>query len=52
MLRVMIHNPYTQYTVHMWGAVYWLINFPLVCCLFFFTPTLPPPIPLEPPSPI
>jgi hypothetical protein len=24
----------------MWGAVYWLINFPLVCCLFFLTPTL------------
>ena len=33
-------NPYTQYKVHMWGAVYWLINFPLICCLFFFTPTL------------
>ena len=24
----------------MWGAIYWLINFPLVCCLFFLTPTL------------
>ena len=24
----------------MWGAIYWLINFPLICCLFFFTPTL------------
>ena len=33
-------NPHTQYKVHMWGAVYWLINFPLICCLFFFTPTL------------
>src|SRR5580698_4113389 len=33
-------NPYTQYKVHMWGAIYWLINFPLVCCLFFLTPTL------------
>ena len=33
-------NPYTQYKVHMWGAIYWLINFPLICCLFFFTPTL------------
>ena len=21
-------NPYTQYKVHMWGAIYWLINFP------------------------
>ena len=33
-------NPYTQYRVHMWGAIYWLINFPLICCLFFFTPAL------------
>jgi hypothetical protein len=33
-------RPYTQYKVHMWGAIYWLINFPLICCLFFFTPTL------------
>ena len=33
-------NPYTQYKVHMWGAIYWLINFPLICCLFFLTPTL------------
>jgi hypothetical protein len=33
-------SPYTQYQVHMWGAIYWLINFPLICCLFFFTPTL------------
>jgi hypothetical protein len=24
----------------MWGAIYWLINFPLICCLFFFTPAL------------
>jgi hypothetical protein len=33
-------NPCTQYKVHKWGAIYWLINFPLICCLFFFTPTL------------
>ena len=33
-------NPYTCDMVHMWGAIYWLINFPLICCLFFFTPTL------------
>jgi len=33
-------NPHTQYKVHMWGAIYWLINFPLICCLFFFTPGL------------
>ncbi len=24
----------------MWGAIYWLINFPLICCLFFFPPAL------------
>ena len=24
----------------MWGAIYLLINFPLICALFFFTPTL------------
>jgi hypothetical protein len=24
----------------MWGAIYWLINFPLICCLFFLTPVL------------
>jgi hypothetical protein len=33
-------NPYTQYKVHMWGAIYWLINFPLIICLFFFAPGL------------
>ena len=33
-------NPYTQYKVHMWGAIYWLINFPLIVCLFFFAPGL------------
>ena len=33
-------NPYTQYKVHKWGAIYWLINFPLICGLFFFTPGL------------
>jgi hypothetical protein len=33
-------NPHTQYKVHMWGAIYWLINFPLICCLFFFAPAL------------
>jgi hypothetical protein len=39
-LKDLSTNPYTQYKVHMWGAIYWLINFPLICCLFFFTPTL------------
>jgi hypothetical protein len=33
-------NPYTQYQVHKWGSIYWLINFPLICALFFFAPTL------------
>ena len=33
-------NPHTQFKVHKWLATYWLINFPLICCLFFFTPTL------------
>ena len=40
LLKDLSTNPYTQYKVHMWGAIYWLINFPLICCLFFFTPTL------------
>jgi hypothetical protein len=39
-LKDLSTNPYTQYKVHMWGAIYWLVNFPLICCLFFFTPTL------------
>jgi hypothetical protein len=33
-------NPRTQYKVHLYGVVYWLINFPLIVCLFFFEPTL------------
>jgi hypothetical protein len=33
-------NPHTQYKVHLWGAVYWLINFPLVTWLFFDEPRL------------
>lgn len=33
-------NPKTQYKVHLYGAVYWLINFPLVAALFFGAPTL------------
>lgn len=33
-------NPHTQYKVHLYGAVYWLINFPLVAALFFLEPTL------------
>lgn len=33
-------NPKTQYKVHLYGAVYWIINFPLVTALFFFEPGL------------
>ena len=39
-LKDLSTNPYTQYKVHKWGAIYWLINFPLICALFFFTPGL------------
>jgi hypothetical protein len=40
LLKDLSTNPYTQYKVHMWGAIYWLINFPLICFLFFFAPAL------------
>lgn len=33
-------DPHVQYRVHLYGAVYWLANFPLVTCLFFFAPSL------------
>ena len=33
-------NPRTQYKVHLYGAVYWLVNFPLITLLFFFEPAL------------
>jgi hypothetical protein len=33
-------NPKTQYKVHFWGVVYWLINFPLVAYLFFGLPLI------------
>jgi len=29
-------DPDTQYSVHRWGVLYWLINFPIVAWLFFF----------------
>jgi hypothetical protein len=29
-------DPDTQYKVHRWGAIYWLINFPVIVWLFFF----------------
>jgi hypothetical protein len=40
MFKDLSTNPYTQYKVHKWGAIYWLANFPLICFLFFFTPGL------------
>jgi len=33
-------NPRTQYKVHLYGVIYWLINFPLIIALFFGAPTL------------
>jgi hypothetical protein len=33
-------NPHTQYRVHFYGVLYWLLNFPLITLLFFFEPTL------------
>lgn len=33
-------NPHTQYKVHFYGVIYWLVNFPAVALLFFFAPTL------------
>jgi hypothetical protein len=33
-------NPHTQYKVHLYGVIYWLINFPLIALLFFFAPGL------------
>lgn len=35
-------NPVTQYRVHLYGVIYWLINFPLVTALFFFAPNVWP----------
>ena len=31
-------NPHTQYKVHYYGMLYWLVNFPAVTLLFFFAP--------------
>lgn len=33
-------NPRTQYKVHLWGSMYWLVNLPMVCYLFFGQPAL------------
>ena len=43
-LRHVVHgletDPRKQFTVHKWGALYWLVNFPLVTALFFLEPAL------------
>ncbi len=33
-------NPRAQYSVHKWGAWFWLANFPAVTALFFFSPSV------------
>lgn len=33
-------DPHVQYKVHLYGVIYWLINFPLICWLFFGEPVL------------
>lgn len=33
-------DPHVQYKVHFYGAIYWLVNFPLVTLLFFLAPAL------------
>jgi hypothetical protein len=43
-LRHVIKNletdPHVQYKVHLYGAIYWLANFPMVTVLFFLEPAL------------
>jgi hypothetical protein len=33
-------NPKSQFSVHKWGAVYWLVNFPVITALYVFEPHL------------
>lgn len=33
-------DPHVQYKVHLYGVIYWLVNFPLVAALFFLAPSL------------
>ena len=40
LIRDLETNPYKQFTVHKWGAFYWLVNFPLVTLLFFAAPVV------------
>lgn len=41
-LRLVVHdleyNPRTQYRVHFYAAVYWLLNFPVILFVFFAYP--------------
>lgn len=39
-IRGLEDDPHVQYRVHLYGAIYWLVNFPLVTCLFFLAPQL------------
>lgn len=40
LVRDLETNPHAQYSVHKWGAWYWLLNFPAVTALFFFQPDI------------
>jgi hypothetical protein len=33
-------DPHVQYKVHLYGAIYWLINFPIITALYVFEPKL------------
>jgi hypothetical protein len=43
-LKLFVHdleyNPQTQYKVHFYAAIYWLINFPIILILFFAFPDI------------
>lgn len=39
-VRKILDDPVTQYKLHLYGVIYWLINFPLVAILFFVAPEL------------
>jgi hypothetical protein len=42
-LKPFIHdletNPHTQYKVHRWGVIWWIVNFPLIAVFFFALPS-------------
>jgi hypothetical protein len=39
-LKLVVHSletdPDVQYKIHRWGAIYWILNFPVIIYLFFF----------------